>query len=181
MARAATAKAATKSTTTKSTGAKKAPIQKTATKRAPAPAAAAPTKAPARRGRAVPPHGGQMFTVSHLKDAVFASDGLRPYAAYRDLGFAAATDGLCQAHVIRFTEPCSDDVRVRHAHDVELQMIYVLKGWIKNEFEDHGEQLMQAGSCWLQPKNIKHTVLDYSKDCEMLEIIVPANFTTSDL
>ena len=175
------ARAATTKVTAKNAAPPKASARKAAAPQATVPAATAPKQAPARRGRTVPPHGGQTFTVSHLKDAVFASDGLRPYTTYRDLGFAAATDGLCQAHVLRFTEPCSDEVRVRHMHDVELQMIYVLKGWIKNEFEVHGEHLMQAGSCWLQPKNIKHTVLDYSKDCEVLEIIVPANFTTTDL
>ena len=61
-------------------------------------------------------------------------------------------------------------------HQAELQLIYVLKGWMKNEFEGHGEQMMSAGSCWLQPPGIKHTVLDYSADCEVLEIIVPADF-----
>jgi uncharacterized RmlC-like cupin family protein len=106
---------------------------------------------------------------------------LHPYARYRDLGIAAASGGLCQAHVIRLIGPCTDEVRKRHYHDTELQLIYVLKGWMKNEFEGHGEQLMEAGSCWLQPPNIKHTVLDYSDDCEVLEIIVPADFKTVEL
>jgi quercetin dioxygenase-like cupin family protein len=66
-------------------------------------------------------------------------------------------------------------------HEADLQLVYVLKGWMKNEFEGHGEQMMSAGSCWLQPSGIKHRVLDYSPDCEVLEIIVPANFKTADL
>ena len=123
----------------------------------------------------------QRFTVAHARDAEFKADGLRPYARYRDLGIAAATDGLCQAHVIRLIGPCTDEVRKRHYHDTELQLIYILRGWMKNEFEGHGEQLMEAGSCWLQPPKIKHTVLDYSDDCEVLEIIVPANFKTVEL
>jgi hypothetical protein len=123
----------------------------------------------------------QLFTVSHAKDSQFKADGLRPYAVYRDLGIAAATGGLCQAHVIRMIPPVTDEVRKRHYHVTDLQLIYVLKGWMKNEFEGHGEQLMEAGSCWLQPPRIKHTVLDYSDDLEVLEIIVPANFKTVDL
>lgn len=123
----------------------------------------------------------QRFTVSHARDGEFKSDGLRPYACYRDLGIAAASGGLCQAHVIRLIGPCTDEVRKRHYHETELQLIYVLKGWMKNEFEGHGEQLMQAGSCWLQPPNIKHTLLDYSDDCAVLEIIVPADFKTVEL
>jgi uncharacterized RmlC-like cupin family protein len=145
----------------------------------PAPRKAQPsaaTKAPATTSR--PP---QAFTVSHLKESDFKSDGLRPYALYRDLGIAAATAGLCQAHVIRFVPPCTDAVRKRHVHQVELQLVYVLKGWIKNEFEGHGEQMMSTGSCWLQPTGVEHTALDYSPDCEVLEIIVPADFKTEDV
>jgi uncharacterized RmlC-like cupin family protein len=142
----------------------------------------------AKRGRVATPlprlatrAGKQRFTVSHANEADFKTDGLRAYAQYRDLGIAAASSGLCQAHVIRLIPPCTDEVRKRHVHDTELQLIYVLKGWIKNEFEGHGVQMMSAGSCWLQPPGIEHTVLDYSADCEMLEIIVPADFKTVDL
>jgi hypothetical protein len=123
----------------------------------------------------------QRFTVSHLDEADFKPDGLRAYALYRDLGIAGATGGLCQAHVIRFLSPCTDEVRKRHSHEAELQLIYVLNGWVKNEFEGEGVQMMSAGSCWLQPPGIKHTVLDYSADAELLEIIVPADFKTVDL
>jgi hypothetical protein len=122
----------------------------------------------------------QRFAVSHLNEVDFKPDGLRSYALYRDLGIAAATGGLCQAHVIRLLSPCTDEVRQRHAHEPELQLIYVLRGWIKNEFEGEGIQMMSAGSCWLQPPGIKHTVLDYSADAELLEIIVPADFKTID-
>lgn len=143
-------------------------------------------KSAARRKAAAKPQlaarkDAQRFTVSHLRQEDFVADGLRAYALYRDLGIAAATNGLCRAHVIRFVPPCTDEVRKRHLHEAELQMIYVLKGWVKNEFEGHGEQLMQAGSCWLQPPGIKHTVLDFSDDCEVLEIIVPADFKTVEL
>jgi uncharacterized RmlC-like cupin family protein len=125
--------------------------------------------------------GPQRFTVSHLNESDFKPDGLRPYALYRDLGIAAVTGGLCQAHVIRLLSPCTDEVRKRHLHEPELQLIYVLQGWVKNEFEGQGVQMMSAGSCWLQPPGIKHTVLDYSADVELLEIVVPADFKTVEL
>jgi len=140
--------------------------------------AAVPRKAPSAR---VSGKGPQVFAVSHLNEGDFKADGLRSYARYRDLGIAAATAGLCQAHIIRFIPPCTDAVRRRHVHEADLQLVYVLKGWIKTEFEGHGEQMMSAGSCWLQPSGIKHTVLDYSPDCEVLEIIVPADFRTEEV
>ncbi|HBK06004.1 MAG TPA: cupin [Acetobacteraceae bacterium] len=169
----------------KTVAVKKAAPRRTATR------VAVPTPS-ARRGRPTAPvrkapvgklngNGPQVFTVSHLNQADFKADGLRPYAQYRDLGIAAATGGLCQAHVIRLVPPCTDEVRKRHVHQAELQLVYVLKGWMKNEFEGHGEQMMSVGSCWLQPTGIKHTVLDYSPDCEVLEIIVPADFKTEEL
>jgi hypothetical protein len=150
-------------------------------------AASRTTPTAASRTTPTAPPGGrpgdsapQVFTVSHLNEADFKADGLRAYAQYRDLGIAAATGGLCQAHVIRLVPPCTDDVRKRHQHEADLQLVYVLQGWMKNEFEGHGVQMMSAGSCWLQPSGIKHTVLDYSADCEVLEIIVPADFKTED-
>ena len=123
----------------------------------------------------------QTFVASHLTPDAFES-GLRTYAKYRDLGMAAATNGLAQAHVIKMIPPCDPAVvSKRHYHDVDFQMIYVLKGWIKGEYDGAGEVTMVEGSCWLQPPRIKHTVLDYSDDCELLEIILPAEFDTVEL
>ena len=120
----------------------------------------------------------QKFHVSHHNEADF-DQGLRSYAKYRDLGLAPATGGMVQAHVIRFIPPFTpEDVSTPHFHDVDLQMIYVLKGWYKTEFEGEGVHTFYAGSCWLQPPKIKHTVLGYSDDCELLEIVLPAEFDT---
>jgi hypothetical protein len=122
----------------------------------------------------------QVFNVSHADSSAF-EQGLRSYAKYRDLGMAKATGGLLQAHVIKMIPPCDPKVvSKRHFHDVDVQMIYVLKGWIRSEFEGR-EHTFRQGSAWLQPPRIRHTVLDYSADCEMLEIILPAEFETVEL
>ena len=123
----------------------------------------------------------QKANFSHFRESDFRADGLRAYARYRDLGMSKATNGLLQAHVIRLVPPCDPKVvSKRHYHDVDLQMIYVLKGWIKGEYD--GEVVtMRQGGAWLQPPRIKHTVLDYSDDCELLEIIVPAEFKTVEV
>ena len=122
----------------------------------------------------------QTFTVSHFDPNAFAA-GLRSYARYRDLGMAEATAGAAVAHVIKFVPPCTDEVRQWHTHDVQFQMIYVLKGWIVTEMEGRLPEKMQVGSAWLQPPNIKHRVMDYSDDCEVLEIVLPADFETEML
>jgi hypothetical protein len=138
--------------------------------------------APRRSARAKPAaRPKQRFAVSHLREEDFAT-GLRRYAQYRDLGVATATRGMVRAHVIRFVPPCDPrEVSKRHFHAVDFQMIYVLKGWIKTEIEGRGEILMRAGSAWIQPPRIEHVVLDYSDDCEVLEVILPADFETVEL
>ena len=121
------------------------------------------------------------FTVSHHREEDFLA-GLREYAKYRDLGMKDATGGMVQAHVIRMIPPCDpDEVSRLHYHDVDFQMVYVLKGWMKNEFEGQGVQVMREGTAWIQPPGIRHKVLDYSDDCEVLEIILPAEFDTVTL
>ena len=123
----------------------------------------------------------QRFTLSHHREEDF-DQGLRPYSAYRDLGIAPATGGMVQAHVIRMTKPFSaDEVAISHYHDVDFQMVYVLKGSFTSEFEGQGVHTFHAGSCWIQPPKIKHTVRGYSDDCELLEIVLPANFETVTL
>jgi hypothetical protein len=124
----------------------------------------------------------QKFTVHRYSEAGFKSDGLRTYAKYRDLGVLGATNGMALAHVIRFLPPFEPKlVSKLHLHDVDLQMIYVLKGWISTEVEGQGELTMKVGDAWLQPPRCKHKVTGYSDDCEVLEIVLPGNFKTVEL
>ena len=133
------------------------------------------------RTKSKPAPRRQTFVASHHHPNAFEG-GLRSYAKYRDLNIVSATNGLARAHVIKMLPPCDPAVvSKRHYHDVEFQMIYVLKGWIKGEYDGAGEVTMHEGSCWLQPPRIKHSVLDYSDDCELLEIIMPADFETVEL
>lgn len=124
----------------------------------------------------------QRIAISHHREEDFKADGLRTYAKYRDLGIAEASHGLAQAHVIRLQGPCDPaEVSKLHFHDVEFQMVYVLKGWVKTYMDGEGETLMKQGSAWTQPPKIKHMILDYSDDVELLEVILPAEFRTVEL
>ena len=124
----------------------------------------------------------QRIAISHHREEDFKADGLRAYAKYRDLGISAASNGLAQAHVIRLQGPCNpDEVSKLHFHDVDFQMVYVLKGWVKTYMEGEGETLMREGSAWTQPPRIRHMILDYSDDVELLEVILPAEFKTVEV
>jgi Cupin domain len=155
---------------------------KSATKTKPTAKTARRLKPTARRAPpTAKPRSQQTFTASHHREEDFKG-GLRSYATYRDLGVSRATNGMVQAHVIRFLPPCRPEVvSKRHYHDVDFQMIYVLKGWIKTRIDGQGELMMRAGGSWIQPPRVEHAVLDYSDDCEVLEIVLPADFETVEL
>ena len=177
-----TSRAAAK-TTTRKTSARNATARKTSSARKAAGKSAA-RKTVASKGRAAakPARPKQRIAISHHREEDFKSDGLRAYAHYRDLGIKDATGGLAQAHVIRLIGPCDpEEVSKLHFHDIDFQMVYVLKGWVKTYMEGQGETMMCEGSAWTQPPKIRHMILDYSDDVELLEVILPAEFKTVEL
>jgi hypothetical protein len=172
-------RAAVKSRATKKSAQAKSPARKGAAKASARKKLSASGRAQARPRRIVPK---QRVAISHHRDEDFKADGLRAYAKYRDLGIADATGGLARAHVIRLIGPCNpEEVSKLHFHDVDFQMVYVLKGWVKTYMEGQGENLMKEGSSWTQPPRIRHLIMDYSDDVELLEVILPADFKTVEL
>ena len=172
-------RAAAKSRATKKSAQAKSPARKGAAKASARKKLSASGRAQARPKRIVPK---QRVAISHHRDEDFKADGLRAYAKYRDLGIADATGGLARAHVIRLVGPCNpEEVSKLHFHDVDFQMVYVLKGWVKTYMEGQGENLMKEGSSWTQPPRIRHLIMDYSDDVELLEVILPADFKTVEL
>jgi len=158
---------------------KKSPARKTAATPSARKKLASKGRAPAPAKRTRPK---QKIAVSHHREEDFKADGLRAYAQYRDLGIADATGGLARAHVIRLQGPCNpEEVSKLHFHDVDFQMVYVLKGWVKTYMEGLGETLYKQNSSWTQPPRIRHMILDYSDDVELLEVILPADFETIEL
>jgi len=173
-------RAAAKSRTAAKTSArKKSPARKGAAK------STARRKLASKGGAAIPAKRArpkQRVAISHHRDEDFKADGLRAYAQYRDLGVADASGGVARAHVIRLIGPCDpNEVSKLHFHDVDFQMVYVLKGWVKTYMEGVGETTFSAGSSWTQPPRIKHLIMDYSDDVELLEVILPADFKTVEL
>lgn len=119
------------------------------------------------------------FVVTHARDARF-EEGLRGFFAYRDLAMSEATGGRVRAHVIR--------AKAGHAagggwhyHELDFQMVYVLEGWVRFEYEGVGEVLLEPGSCVHQPPGIVHREIAHSDDLVLLEITAPAEFATVDV
>ncbi len=179
MAKKATSRAAAKTAVKKKWAGHRTSAKTSARKAIKSKARSAPAAKPKAKSAARPK---QRIAISHHREEDFKADGLRTYAKYRDLGIADATHGLAQAHVIRLVGPCNPaEVSKLHYHDVEFQMVYVLKGWVKTYMEGQGETLMKQGSAWTQPPRIKHLIMDYSDDVELLEVILPAEFKTVEL
>lgn len=118
------------------------------------------------------------FAISHARDAVFER-GLRSFFEYRDLGIKTATDGRVVAHVIRAagTEFSSQP----HLHHTTFQFVFVLKGWIEFEYEGQGMVRLEVGSSVHQPPGVRHREVGHSADVELLEIVLPADFTTEEV
>jgi quercetin dioxygenase-like cupin family protein len=118
------------------------------------------------------------FGVSHAATSAFVPDGLRTYFEYRDLGVRDATDGRAVMHVIR-ARGDHQATGEWHRHAVQLQLVYVTRGWVRFEYEGVGEVRLEAGSCVHQPPGIRHREIEHSADLELIEIVLPADFQTT--
>jgi quercetin dioxygenase-like cupin family protein len=66
-----------------------------------------------------------------------------------------------------------------HFHKIQVQMIYVRRGWVRVVYEDQGEPfVMNEGDLVLQPPEIRHQVLESSPGLEVIEISSPAVHAT---
>lgn len=117
------------------------------------------------------------FSIQHAKEGPFQYDGLRKYFEYRDLGIHHATQGQAVMHVIRAREG-THATGEWHCHKVQLQLVYVLKGWAIFEYEGQGQHTLEAGTCVHQPPGIRHREIAHSDDLEILEIVLPGDFET---
>jgi mannose-6-phosphate isomerase-like protein (cupin superfamily) len=123
----------------------------------------------------------QKLSIVHAAGSTFVADGMRKCFEYRDLGISAATGGNFHAHVIRAVDREEDGIGLHRHNEIEFQMVYILKGWMRFWYEGEGEVVAREGTCILQPPKIKHDVLEWSDDLELLEITSPANFTSEAL
>jgi quercetin dioxygenase-like cupin family protein len=97
---------------------------------------------------------------------------------YRDL-IPSRLGGAVIASHIRIPEagPVPDLV---HFHDVEFQLIFCHRGWVRLAYEDQGPPfVLEAGGCVLQPPQIRHRVLEASANLEVVEVTTPAEHLTS--
>ena len=97
---------------------------------------------------------------------------------YRDLIPDRLGGSIIASHIrIPDGGPVPDMV---HYHTVGFQLIFCYKGWVDLVYEDQGEPFrLTAGSCVIQPPEIRHRVLFASDNIEVIEIGVPAEHVTT--
>ena len=96
---------------------------------------------------------------------------------YRDLIPERQGGRLIASHIqILEGGPVAD---YAHFHNIEFQMIYCYKGWVRVVYEDQGLSfVMEEGDCVLQPPQIRHQVLECAPGLEVVEITCPAEHET---
>ena len=121
------------------------------------------------------------LTLVPLDDSRFHRDGPRANVEYRDLGMAEASGGLIGAKHIRAIQPFVQETGW-HWHDMTAHFVYVLRGWIAFRFEGVAEPVtVVAGGCLSQPAGVPHNVVGQSDDLELIEINMPADYSTAEL
>jgi quercetin dioxygenase-like cupin family protein len=118
---------------------------------------------PARR------YGGQLF-VRHQAATAPRRGWRHAGFAARDIGIAAATDGL--ADVLAVT-PTAARTTPRETHDQELRFTFLLAGTATLDAEGQGAHALSAGDAWVVPAGVPHALRDIAADSELLEVSLP--------
>lgn len=125
--------------------------------------------------------GKTKLVLTRFSEGAFHREGPRAFVEYRDLGLSAATTGRVGAKHIRAIQPFDKETGW-HWHDMTGHFVYVLKGWVKFQFDGvEGDVLVDAGSCISQPAGVPHNVVGQSEDLEIIEINLPAEYGTFEV
>ncbi len=117
--------------------------------------------------------------LSQLKTSTWEKRGLRGFLEYRDLGVAEVTEGRFGANVARALHahhPGQD--APLHYHELGFHFSYILKGWMRTYMDGVGEVVLHAGDCITYEGAINQAHVEYSDDYEVLQITMPAEFST---
>ena len=119
------------------------------------------------------------FKICKANESTF-EPGLRGFFNYRNLRIEEATSGNFGANVIRAVSDKKSKGEW-HYHKLKFQMVFVLKGWVKFEYQGKGVFKLGKGDSVYQPPKILHREIAHSNDLELIEITSPAKFETFNL
>jgi mannose-6-phosphate isomerase-like protein (cupin superfamily) len=94
----------------------------------------------------------------------------------RDIGIASATDGLAG---VRVAHPVGQPQPKFVSHDADLLFMFLLNGSAELNCDQMASELLTAGDSFIIPGALKHSFSECSKDMEVLEVALPAEFNTA--
>lgn len=103
----------------------------------------------------------------------------RSHFESQSLGLDKLTDGRCSATFIRSV----GNMQIKpnfHFHDTNFQIVHVIKGWIEFTVNGGARICLREGDSVHQQSGVVHTVTDVSEDMELIEVLAPADFTTTE-
>ena len=113
--------------------------------------------------------GGQRFTCHEARAATFGPWRTAGFAA-RDLGIAAATNGLADARVARRRAGLAEAAQPLAEHAAEIRFDYVLVGSAVLHVSGRTPETIAAGDAFVIPGGLAHALHDASPDFELLEV-----------
>ena len=118
-----------------------------------------------------------------LKPAAQATwdTGGRDFVQYRDLGSTDATGGKIRFEHDRVIGSSPNKETGWHCHHLELQFLYVLKGWLRLSVHGMRAFELHAGAAAILPGGLAHDETAFSDDYEVLHILVPPKYRTQIL
>jgi quercetin dioxygenase-like cupin family protein len=119
--------------------------------------------------------GGQKFCRSEAQRAVWTPWRISGFEA-RDTGIAEATAGVASVRVAR---PVGRPDPIFTSHTADILFAFVLKGSVTLRSEGRGDHALGAGHAFVIPPGRNTALTECSKDLELLEVSLPAQFETS--
>ena len=129
--------------------------------------------------------GGQRFCRHAARDAVWATGRLPGFSAC-DTGIAAATGGVANAQVARWTKGAAGG---ETSHDADVLFTFVLEGGMTLRAQEEearglcaGEPetcALRAGDAFVLPPGLRTAYERCTDDLELLEVSLPGTFETT--
>jgi quercetin dioxygenase-like cupin family protein len=116
---------------------------------------------------------GQRFCRSRAEDAVWTPWRIAGFEA-RDTNIGTATGGVASVHVVRPSGPHGSTT----SHTSDILFAFVLAGSVTLSAEGQGAHALTEGDAYVIPPGLKTALTASSKDLQLLEVSLPAEFET---
>ncbi len=116
---------------------------------------------------------GQRFVFHQAEKAEWQAGRLEGVEV-RDIGIAAATEGLASAQVWRLKPGATQIPTVKHA--AEFVFYFVLEGTVSLKAEGQGTRDLSAGDSFVIPEGMVFGMAGASEGLELLEVALPADY-----